>query len=708
MQATTFSSLNAERQPQGTCRASKAPTKDLKGFFQPRGVAVIGASSNPGKIGYQILNNIIVGGFAGGIYPINPREEKILGLPAYRSVTDIPGEVDLAIITIPAPLVMGAMEECARKGIGNAAVITSGFAEVGRTEEEKKLKDFADQQGIAFLGPNILGLLHLPAKLNATFGPTEVFPGKIAFISQSGALAIALMGWTVMEKIGLVSLCSIGNKADVTERELIEYFNHDENTEVILVYMEGLKDGRKFLETEIKKPVIVLKVGRTQGGAKAAASHTGSLSGADGVYEAAFHQMGVMRAQSFTEAFGWARAFSLPAPRGEDVLIITNGGGIGVSTTDECEAAGLKLQADTGWFEGKFRVAMPDFGSTKNPIDITGQGGGAGYRKAVRVAFQEDRVQNVIVLYCETAVTNPVEIAQVVLEEYETVSRRKPVVVAMVGGERSREALHFLNTHRVPAFASVNEAVSSLKGLFIWERISQRTRDNPQRSEPPQAVIDLVNQVKAEGRHILLEHEARKVLELCGVPTPKWGFAPTLGAALGMAEGMFPLAMKIASPDIVHKTDVGGVALNIRNAEELARQHQQMMQRIAREAPQAKILGVNLIQMVQGIECIVGLTHDPQFGPVVMFGLGGVFVEVLKDVAFRIVPFGPIEAERLIHEIKSAAILDGFRGMKADKNSILRVLGAVQKLAPLVKEIDINPLISNSEGSYAVDARIII
>ncbi len=689
----------------GNC---KPKPKDLSGFFNPQGVAVIGASPNPAKIGFQILNNIIVGGFAGGIYPVNPRENEILGRPAYRSVTDIPGPVDLAVITIPAPQVMAAMEECGRKGIRNVAIITSGFGEVGGMEEEKRLKEFADQNGIAFLGPNILGLLHMPAKLNATFGPAEIFPGKVAFISQSGALAIALMGWTIMEKIGLVSLFSIGNKADVGEKELIEYYNEDPNVDVILIYLEGLRNARKFFQTEIKKPVVVLKVGCSQRGAKAAASHTGSLAGSDGIYDAAFRQMGIMRARSFTEAFGWARAFSLPLPRGEEALIITNGGGIGVSTTDECESAAIPLLDDSEWLEGKFRSAMPAFGSTKNPIDITGQGGVEGYRKAIRVAFHEDRITNVIVLYCETAVTNPVDIAKALLEEYDGAKRNKPVVVAMVGGNRSREAIQYLNERLVPAYNSVNEAVSSLKGLHLWRQIAHRPKDAGEIGEPPAQVIALIDRVRAEGRDILMEHEARQVLQLCGVPTPRWGFASSLDQALEAARGMYPLAMKIASPDIVHKTDVGGVALNISNESELRAQYNQMMQRIAQAAPRAHILGVNLIQMVQGIECIVGLSQDAQFGPVIMFGLGGIFVEVLRDVSFRVVPFGPQEAERMISDIKSRRILEGFRGMKAHRPSIIQTLCAVQKVAHLFKEIDINPLISNSEGSFAVDARIVL
>jgi acetyl coenzyme A synthetase (ADP forming)-like protein len=684
------------------------PKKTLEGLFNPKSVAVVGASANPDKIGYQILSNIVDGGFSGEIFPINPKEEQILGKKAYPSVKDVAGQIDLVVIAVPAPYVLPTLKDCAEKGIRDVVVITSGFAEVGKTQEEKEIKDFVDKNGIALIGPNTLGIVYTPSKLNASFGPKDLLPGKIAFISQSGALAISLMGWTVMEKIGLCSLISLGNKADVEEKELIEYFNNDNNVDTVVIYMEGVKDGRRFLETQIKKPVIILKVGRSQRGAKAAASHTGSLSGSDKIYDAAFKQMGILRANTFTEAFDWSRALSLPTPKGKETLIITNGGGIGVSATDECEFRGIPLLEDPAWLEERFRKTMPDFGSTKNPVDITGQGHGNQYREATKIALSEDKIKNVIVLYCETAVTNPSEIAAAIEEEYRNCGRNKPLVVAMVGGERSRQALQFLNAHNIPAFGAVDEAVSAIKVLFTWKEICERPKDFTQQSAVPQEVVDMIQTAKAHGRTLLLEHEARRALELCGAPTPKWGFAGNLEEALKIAEGMYPLAMKITSPDIVHKTDVGGVVINIRNAEELKTKYENMMSHIREVAPKANLLGVNLVQMVSGIECIIGLSQDPQFGPVVMFGLGGVFVEVLKDVSFRIVPFGKIEAERLIQDIKSHKILDGFRGIKANKESIVQTLCAVQKLAPLVKEIDINPLMTNSDGSYAVDARIIL
>ena len=682
--------------------------KDLNAVFKPKGIAVVGASAKPGKIGYQILKNIIDCGYEGNIYPVNPKDVEVLGKKAYKTVEEIPGDVDVAIISIPAPLVIETLEGCARKGIKGVAVISSGFAEVGNVKAEEEIKKIADKNNIALLGPNMFGYVYTPSKLNASFGPTDIRPGKIAFVSQSGALAISLMGWTAMEKIGLAALVNLGNKSDIDEKDLIEYFNNDDNVDAILIYMEGNKEGRKFLETETKKPVVILKVGSSKRGAKAAASHTGSLSGSDKIYEGVFKQLGLLRANTFTQAFDWARALSLPLPKGEETVIITNGGGIGVATTDECESVGLSLLDDPVWLEEKFRKTMPDFGSTKNPVDITGQGGVQGYREATKIAFVEDKINSVVILYCETAVTDPMDIAKAVYEEYKNVNRNKPVVVAMVGGERTQQALHYLNDHSIPAFTEVSQAVSALKAVYRWKEISGRKKEVAKIESAPAQAVEMIEKIKATGRTVLLEHEARELLELCGVPTPKWGFAKNVDEAVIKAQGMYPLAMKIASPEIIHKSDVGGVVLNIQNEAQLRERFDKMMNSVSAAAPNAHIMGVNLIQMMKGIECIVGLSNDPQFGPVVMFGLGGVFVEALKDVSFRIVPFDRMEAGRLLSDIKAAKILDGFRGVQADKPSIIQTIYSVQKLAPLVKEIDINPLITNKDGSFAVDARIIL
>ncbi|MDP2654130.1 MAG: acetate--CoA ligase family protein [Candidatus Omnitrophota bacterium] len=686
----------------------QSPGKDLKCIFLPESVAIIGASASPEKIGHQILKNTIELGYTGQIYPIHPTLSSVCGLKAYPSILDVPGRVDLVVIAVPAQHVIPIFEQCAQKGVKGAAVITSGFAEVGNVTDEHRLKEIADRHNISLLGPNIFGVVYAPSKLNASFGPKDILPGRIAFITQSGALGIAMMGQTEMEKIGLAAVVSLGNKADIEEKEVIEYFNDDPNVDTILVYLEGLKSGRKFMTTEIRKPVVILKVGRSKRGSKAAASHTGSLAGSDKIYDAAFKQLGILRADSFTEAFGWSRALSLPKPKGEELVIITNGGGIGVRTTDECETVGLKLLDDPSWLEAKYRKTMPDFGSTRNPIDITGQTGAYGYQEATKISLAEDKVHGVIVLYCETVVTDPMDIANVVKTEYESSKRSKPVVVAMVGGTRSRDAIAFLNEHHIPAFSSVTEAVSSLKALYHWQSFGERTREEPSIAPVPAEALEIIEQVKSKGRNFVLEHEARRILELCGVASPRWHFAKNVHDAITHADGLYPLAMKIASPDIIHKTEVGGVALHIQDKTELTFKFNHMLKTVASKAPGARIEGINLVKMVTGIECIAGLSQDPQFGPAVMFGLGGVFVEMLKDVSFRIVPFGEQEAGRLLADIKGQEILNGFRGIEADKASLVKTLCAIQALALHVKEIDINPLIVNKDGSFAADARIII
>ncbi len=684
--------------------------QNLKKVFNPKSVAIVGASAEPAKVGYQVLNNVLKNGFKGKIYPINKKAKEILGVPCYPSLMDCPTDIDFAVIAVPAPMVEGVLKECVQKNVKGTVIITSGFSEIGKKKEEQALKDIADKNDIALLGPNTFGFVYTPANLNASFGPTNVAPGKIAFVSQSGALAISLMGWTMMEKIGLAAVVSLGNKADIGEKELIEYFNDDPNVSVILIYMEGIKDGRQFMTTRVKKPVVMLKSGTSQRGAQAAASHTGSLSGSDKIYTAAFRQLGMMRAKTFTQAFGAASVLSMPLPTGDETLIITNGGGIGVSATDECENAGIKLLEDPLLLEEKFRSTMPEFGSTKNPIDVTGGGGCDSYRKAVHIALVEDKIKSVIVLYCETAVTDPVEVAQAIVEEYNAVKRNKPIVVTMVGGERSRHAIQILNENQIPGMTEVREAVGGLKALYTWKEISSRPKEKAKTPEIPAKALEVIERVRQEGRTFLLEHESREALEACGVPMPKWGFATTADEAVKIADKtqMYPVAMKIASVDIIHKSDVGGVILNIKNADEMRAKFNQMMETVGKNAPKAKLLGVNLCQMVDGLQCIVGMNQDPQFGPAVMFGLGGIFVEVLKDVSFRIVPFSEGEATRLVGEIKAKKLLDGYRGQGAHKESIIKTLMAIQKIAAHVKEVDINPLITNKDGSFAVDARIII
>jgi acetyl-CoA synthetase (ADP-forming) len=451
---------------------------NLEALFNPRSIAVIGASRNPAKIGHTILRNIIEYGYKGRVYPINPHANEILGLKAYKSVLDVPDEIDMAIIAVPEQIVLNVADECGRKGVKVLVVITAGFSEVGNVEAEKKLVEIARKYGMRVLGPNIFGVTYTPAKLNATFGPRDVLEGPIAFITQSGALGIAIMGWTIMEEIGISAIVSMGNMADIDVVDVSKYLADDPNTRVITIYLEGLKPGtgRRFIDemrrVTVKKPVIVIKAGRSARGAKAAASHTGSLAGSDKLYQAAFKQAGIIRAYTTEEMFDWARAFaSQPIPRGENTVIITNGGGVGVLATDAAEENNVKLIDPSPKLKEEFRKAMPWFGSPKNPVDLTGQAVTENYVEALKIAFESDEVNNIILLYCRTAILDPRDLAKAIIEIYdEYKDRNKPLLAGLVGGSDTMEAIRILNRNGIPAYPSAERAVVSLAKMLEYMR----------------------------------------------------------------------------------------------------------------------------------------------------------------------------------------------------------------------------------------------
>ncbi len=450
---------------------------DLDALFRPRSIAVIGASSNPGKIGHEILRNIIEYGYGGEIYPVNPKHDSVLGLKCYPTVLDVPGDVDMGVVAIPAAYVPQVVDQLGAKGAKVAVVISSGFSEVGEVELEERLLRAAGKWGMRVLGPNIFGVAYTPGRLNATFGPRDVLPGSIAFITQSGALGIALMGWTITEGIGLSALVSVGNKSDVDDDDLLGWLSRDPETRVILIYMEGVKEGREFLEAASaasrEKPIVVIKAGRSERGVKAASSHTGSLAGSDRVYDAVFRQSGVLRAYSVEQAFDWAMAFaSGRVPRGDRTVIVTNGGGAGVLATDAAEMCGLRLIDPPPDLAAEFRRYMPPFGSAKNPVDLTGQASAREFEGAVAAALSHDSVDNVLVLYCETAVTDPEEIAAAVARA--AGESDKPVAAMMMGGERSVRAMRLLRSRGVPAYPTPERTAESLCALVRYRELRDR------------------------------------------------------------------------------------------------------------------------------------------------------------------------------------------------------------------------------------------
>jgi len=454
--------------------------RDLKPLFYPKSVAVIGASRTPGKIGYEILRNILEYGYKGKVYPVNPKAEEILGLKSYPNVLSIPDKVDMAVIAVPAKIVPSVLEECGKKGVKAVVVISSGFKEIGNTALEEQIVNIARKHSMRLLGPNIFGLYYAPPKLNATFGPKDVLPGSIAFISQSGALGIALMGWTILEEIGLSAVVSVGNKADIDDADLLDFFSEDEHTKVILIYMEGVRRAKEFMMVAKKvamvKPVIVIKAGRSEKGVKAIASHTGSLAGSDLIYSAAFKQCGILRASNIEEAFDWARALAQlpPIPKRDDAVIITNGGGLGVMATDACQEYGIKLLEVPEDLIAEFRKYMPPFGSPYNPVDLTGQATEKEYYGAIATALNDERVGIVIMLYCETAVANPMKVAEALLKARKEAKTDKPIVSAMIGGEETEKAIRELNRNGIPAYPVAERAISSLAALKKW--MEWRTR----------------------------------------------------------------------------------------------------------------------------------------------------------------------------------------------------------------------------------------
>ena len=694
---------------------------DIKYLFEPRGVAVIGASENPEKIGYRIVENIVNSGYPGGIYPINPKGGEVLGHRIYRDLSEVEGEVDLAVIAIPAKFVLDAVKECGENGVKHLVIITSGFSEVGKRAEERALVETARKYGMRILGPNIFGIYSAKASLDATFGPGGILPGHVAIITQSGALGIAMIGKTAAESLGLSTLVSVGNKSDIDESDLLEYLADDENTTVILLYIEGVKGGERLLSILRRitraKHVIVIKSGRSKRGAAAAASHTGSLAGADEVFDAVMRQVGVLRAESVQEAFDWARFLAdSPLPKRKDAVIITNGGGIGVLATDACEKYGVSLYDDQEALKKAFSSVMPEFGSTKNPVDLTGQATAEDYEKAMELALKNDRIGSAMSLYCETALFDTEAFSQLLSETYARYRKEKPIVFSLFGGERIERAITKLRKSGIPVFPDVYEAVSCLGALYrSWEyaRSPEETIEEVKIDYP--AIEGALATARAAGRTFLLAHEAEQVAAALGIPTPQAIVAPDLDAAVAAAERIgYPVVMKVVSKDIIHKSDAGGVALDLENQDEVIDAYQAIMRSCRAYNPKAVIQGVEVAEMVRpGVETIIGARQDPSFGPVVMFGLGGIYVEVMKDVSFRAAPIGRRTANAMIGEIRSYPLLLGVRGEKRkDIDAIADVairLGALVDRIRDITDIEINPLVAyeHGEGVKAVDVRIL-
>jgi acetyl coenzyme A synthetase (ADP forming)-like protein len=694
----------------------------LQHFFNPSSVAVVGASQNPSKIGYEILNNIVKYDYGGSVYPINPKAKEILGLKAYPDLTSVPSKIDLAVIALPAPAVMDVLKQCGKKGIDSIIVISAGFKETGpegaRLEEELAIQ--AKELGIRVVGPNCLGIIDTTSSLNASFAAGMPLPGHIGFFSQSGALCVAILDWALGENVGFSRFVSVGNKMDISETEVMISMGKDENTRVILGYLESIEDGPRFMnaarEVSQTKPIIIIKSGTTGAGAKAASSHTGALAGSDHAYRAAFKQSGIIRAESMQSLFSYAMAFaSQPLPKGPSLAIITNSGGPGILAADACDRSSLHLTPIRKETADRLREFLPATASVYNPIDIIGDATLERYEKTLDVVLKDEMLHSVLILFAPTAAADAEAVAMSIVSL--TKDTDKPIITAFMGGKGVRGARKIFQDHNIPTYEYPDDAISALDAMLSYRRWREKPARQYQRFEADTTrVREVFASIVKQHRHDLIENEAREILKAYGFRLPANRIARTTNEAVSAASEIgYPVVMKIASPDILHKSDMGGVRVGVEDEAMLEEAFFDITSKIQLRQPEARILGVMVQEMIpQGREVILGITRDIQFGPMIMFGLGGIYVEVLKDVAFRIAPLSVESADAMIREIRSFPLLRGVRGeAPADIKGIRDALLRLSQMAvdfPEIIEADVNPLLvcPEGQGAVAVDARITI
>lgn len=690
----------------------------LEALLDPRAVAVVGVGRGTGGVGRAVFDNLRAGGFEGPVWPVNPSAAEIEGVPCFPDVAALPGVPDLVVVAVPAEAVGAVIDECGAAGVAAAVVISAGFKESGPAGAalERDLVERAARGGVRLLGPNCLGLLRPHAKLNASFAVLMPPPGSLAVLSQSGALGTAVLDWARARGRGLAAFVSLGNRADVSEADLLEAFDADPATKVAAGYLESIVDGPRFVEVASRvtprMPVVLLKAGGSEAGARAVSSHTGSLAGSDAAYDAAFRSAGVIRAGSMEDLFSLSEAFARqPVPAGPGVAILTNAGGPAVLATDACERAGVTLASLDRTTLDALRAALPPQAAVYNPIDVLGDAGAARFRDAARILAQDPGVRSLLVLLTPQAQTEAVETARAVAE---VAAWSGVTTLACFMGEESVEAGRVeLLAHDIPAYRYPERAVAALAGMERYRAY----RDEPRHEAVPveadrAAVRAILDEARAARQPFVTEERAAAIARAYGIATPRAALARDLPDARRIAaEVGYPVALKIASPDILHKTDIGGIELGIADEEALGRAWEAIVDRAHRRMPDAALWGAVVQEMVPpGRECIVGVNRDATFGPLLMFGLGGIFVEVLGDVTFSLCPVSRHDAAAMVAGIRANHLLRGARGQQAaDVDAILDVLVRVSALAsdfPEIVELDINPLIVADRGGGAVAADI--
>ena len=691
----------------------------LKSFFNPKSIAIVGASRQKGKVGYEILVNMIEAGYGGEIYPVNPKADTIEGLKCYPDLQSIGQTPDLVVIIIPAKFVPEMMQQCAKVGAKSVIIITAGFKEVGEEglKLEKQVVQIARQAGIRIIGPNCLGIIAPANKLNASFGGDLPAEGVIGYLSQSGALLAAILDMANANSIGFSKLVSIGNKADIDELDLIKALGDDKDTKVIAGYLESITDGNAFVNQAERishnKPILLMKSGGTQAGAQAASSHTGSLAGSETAYECVFERAGIIRCCSIKEQFDYAQAFAdQPLPAGPRVAVITNAGGPGIMAADAIERVGLSFAKLADETVKKLASELPPAANLNNPVDVLGDALADRYEFALNVVLEDPNVDIALVLLTPQAMTESAATAEALVA---CKKHNKPILACFMGARKVRDGIMVLRRGKIPQYDAPESAVATIKTMADYVR--WRTR--------PKRVVKLfpVNRRKVENiidRHLrkgireIGETESKEILEAYGFVTPKGSVATTAEQAANIAQQLgFPVVLKIWSPDILHKSDVGGVQIGLKSAKEVRDAFDLMMYRIPKKMPDADILGVLVQEMCSGgKEVILGMNRDPHFGPLMMFGMGGIMVEVLKDVSFYLAPLTAEEAKQMLMNTKTYQMLSGVRGQEGvDIETIAEGLQRLSQLVtefPQIQEMDINPYVVGPAGTsaIAVDARM--
>ncbi|MFB6170219.1 MAG: acetate--CoA ligase family protein [Haloarculaceae archaeon] len=688
-------------------------------LFDPDRVAVVGATDRAGSIGRAVVENLL-DGFRGEVVAVNPDREEVLGRPCYPSVSEVPGPVDLVVVVVPARVVVPVVEEVGECGIDNVVVISAGFGETGEegARRERDLRAVAERYDLTLVGPNSLGIISTPSGLNATFVEGDAQPGSISFLSQSGAFIAAVLDWAVTRHIGFKDVVSLGNEAVLDEVDFVEAWGDDPDTDVVLGYVEDVDDGRRFIETtrEVTRetPVVLLKSGRTEAGASAAASHTGSLAGSDRAYEAAFQQAGVVRADTVQELFDYGQVLAgEPDLSNRSVGILTNAGGPGVLAADAVEDTGLSLATFDDATRERLRSVLPRHATARNPLDIIGDAGLDRFEAALEVLLEEGDLGSLLVIACPTALFDFEEFADRLADVAE--ASETPLVTCLMGGESAARAARRLAERNVPNFFDPARAVQSLGVLAEYQQFRTREPATVERfdvdTDRAAAVLDRATE---RGR-TQLGPEAMELLDAYGIPVPDGQLVESASAAADAAAHIGEeVVMKVVSPDIVHKSDVGGVEVGVAPAEASA-VYETLLARARAHDPDAEVLGVyvqELVDVESGVEVIAGAKRDPQFGPLLMFGLGGVFVEILEDISFRVGPLAPAEARAMTEEIRSAPMLRGARGRDpVDIDAVVEVLQRLSQLAadfPRIREFDVNPLVAAPDGALAVDFRVTV